>query len=220
MDNYHSTPEYNSASCAGCQGAGMPTGLSTQGPMPTLEDVASYNYMNPLQKQQFSQQLKSMGNSHPAVPSPSRNAGAQPPMLFTGAGGSQIGAAQVPVTSGQFPGIASSPVTGAPMPASPAAQAALMPTGGGGTMSTGALNPTLTQPITINSDSIQYLNGFLRTQIGRPVLIEFLIGTNTLVDRSGTLIGVGVNYILIQEAETDDIVACDFYNIKFVKFYY
>ncbi|QEY35959.1 hypothetical protein FL966_08030 [Caproiciproducens galactitolivorans] len=105
------------------------------------------------------------------------------------------------------------------MPASPAAQAALLPAATGSVMSPG-LNQAPPQSVTINADSLQYLNGFLRTQIGRPVLVEFLIGTNTLVDRSGTLLGVGVNYILLQEAETDDLLACDFYNIKFIKFYY
>lgn len=76
------------------------------------------------------------------------------------------------------------------------------------------------QPSSINSNNIQYLNGFLRTQIGRKVLVEFLIGTNTLVDRTGILLAVGANYILINEYETDDIIACDFYNIKFIKFFY
>lgn len=81
------------------------------------------------------------------------------------------------------------------------------------------ITPT-TQPQPMSTESIQYLNGFLRTQIGRAVRVEFLIGTNTMVDRTGILLGVGANYILINEAETDDIVACDFYNIKFIKFYY
>jgi hypothetical protein len=78
---------------------------------------------------------------------------------------------------------------------------------------------TLNQPMPMTVESLQYLNGFLRTQIGRRVLIDFLVGTNTFLDKSGTLLGVGANYILIREAETDDIVACDFYNIKFIKFY-
>ena len=77
-----------------------------------------------------------------------------------------------------------------------------------------------TQPQSITANNIQYMNGFLRTQIGRPVKVDFLVGTNTLVDKSGILLGVGVNYILIQEAETDDLVVADFYNIKFIKFYY
>ena len=51
-------------------------------------------------------------------------------------------------------------------------------------------------------------------------MVQFLVGTNTLVDKMGILLAVGINYILINETETDDILACDFYNIKFVKFYY
>jgi hypothetical protein len=78
---------------------------------------------------------------------------------------------------------------------------------------------TLNQPMPMTVESLQYLNGFLRTQIGRRVLIDFLVGTNTFLDKSGTLLAVGANYILIRESETDDIVACDFYNIKFIKFY-
>gem|GEM_PF-633730 len=78
------------------------------------------------------------------------------------------------------------------------------------------LNNTL--PVT--AESIQFLNGFLRTQIGRRVKIEFLIGTSSFLDKEGILLGVGVNYLLINETETDDITACDFYSIKFIKFYY
>ncbi len=78
----------------------------------------------------------------------------------------------------------------------------------------------LNQPYPITGESLQYLNGFMRTQIGRKVRVEFLIGTNTTTDRIGILVGVGANYILINEFETDDILACDFYNIKFVRFYY
>ena len=76
------------------------------------------------------------------------------------------------------------------------------------------------QPAPENAESLQYLNGFLRTQIGRKVRVEFLIGSNTMTDRTGTLVGVGANYILLNESETDDILACDFFNIKFIKFYY
>lgn len=81
------------------------------------------------------------------------------------------------------------------------------------------LTPT-NQPPPISGESLQYLNGFLRTQLGRTVTVEFLIGANTLVDRTGVLLAVGANYILINEIQTDDITACDFYNIKFIRFYY
>ena len=63
-----------------------------------------------------------------------------------------------------------------------------------------------------------YTPGFLRTQIGKKVRVEFLIGTGTLVDRSGTLIGVGTSYILLQLVESDDVMMCDIYSIKFVTF--
>lgn len=65
-----------------------------------------------------------------------------------------------------------------------------------------------------------YTQGYLRTQIGKRVKVEFLIGTNMFVDREGTLMDVGASYIIIQEAETDDLLLCDMYSIKFVKFYY
>jgi hypothetical protein len=67
---------------------------------------------------------------------------------------------------------------------------------------------------------IEYTQGYLRTQIGRKVKVEFLIGTNMFIDREGTLMDVGISYIIIQETETDDLLLCDIYSIKFVRFYY
>lgn len=63
---------------------------------------------------------------------------------------------------------------------------------------------------------IGFTQGYLRTQIGKKVRIEFLIGTNSTTDRIGTLIGVGISYVLIRPTETDDIMLCDIYSIKFV----
>ncbi len=76
------------------------------------------------------------------------------------------------------------------------------------------------QGMAVTPENLQYLNGFIRTQIGKKVKVEFLIGANTLSDRIGVLVGVGANYILLNEIETDDLLACDFYNIKFIRFYY
>lgn len=67
---------------------------------------------------------------------------------------------------------------------------------------------------------IAYIPGYLKTQIGKRVKVEFLIGTNMFVDREGILVSVGTSYIIIQEAETDDLLLCDLYSIKFVRFYY
>jgi len=65
-----------------------------------------------------------------------------------------------------------------------------------------------------------FTQGFLQTQIGRHVKVEFLLGTNMLVDREGDLVKVGTDYIIIQETETDDYLLCDIYSIKFIRFYY
>ena len=75
-------------------------------------------------------------------------------------------------------------------------------------------------PFPVTPESIQYLNGFIRTQIGRRITVTFLIGSNLLEEKSGFLLGVGANYILINELDTNDLTACDFYNIKFIRFYY
>ena len=96
-------------------------------------------------------------------------------------------------------------------------ETAVTPSSGPGLSQTQMISPDDT---TVEGASLQYLNGFIRTQIGRKVRVDFLIGTNTLVDKAGILLGVGANYILLNETETDDLVACDFYNIKFIQFYY
>ncbi len=75
-------------------------------------------------------------------------------------------------------------------------------------------------PYPVTQESIQFLNGFIRTQIGRRVSIDFLVGSNQIVTKNGFLVGVATNYILINELDTNDITACDFYNIKFIRFYY
>jgi hypothetical protein len=80
------------------------------------------------------------------------------------------------------------------------------------------ITPT-TQPPAMTLESTQYLNGALRTLIGRKVTVSFLIGTNTYQDRSGTLVGVGANYIILQDATTNSVVFCDYYTIKFVTVY-
>ncbi|HYE67999.1 MAG TPA: hypothetical protein VEA58_05265 [Anaerovoracaceae bacterium] len=61
------------------------------------------------------------------------------------------------------------------------------------------------------------MNGYLRTQIGMYVEVEFLVGSTNILSRSGRLIGVGLNYILIEDLATGDVMACDFYNIKLFK---
>ncbi len=94
-----------------------------------------------------------------------------------------------------------------PMPATPIQQAVPGP-------------PTPFRQSIAPGDSPQYLNQFLVTQIGRKVRAEFLIGTGMLIDKTGVLVEVGANYIILNETATDDYIACDYYSLKFVTIYY
>lgn len=72
----------------------------------------------------------------------------------------------------------------------------------------------------IDYENLQYLNGFLRTQIGKYIRVEQLVGSSVIEDRYGYLVGVGINYILLQEIGTGNIISIDYYSIKYVYIYY
>lgn len=61
-----------------------------------------------------------------------------------------------------------------------------------------------------------YTPGFLRTQIGKFMRVEFLIGTSLLNDRTGKLVEVGVSYIILEAIDGVTRTVCDIYSIKFV----
>ncbi len=62
------------------------------------------------------------------------------------------------------------------------------------------------------------MNNFLRTQIGKVLNVQFLLGTNALVEKTGVLLGVGSNYIVLRDSETNDLILCNFDDIKFIRF--
>ena len=66
---------------------------------------------------------------------------------------------------------------------------------------------TLAEPI--------YTPGYLRTQIGRLMRVEFLIGNST-TDRVGVLSAVGASYIILNSLEQQSRIVCDLFSIKFV----
>lgn len=70
----------------------------------------------------------------------------------------------------------------------------------------------------ISYEGLQYLNGFLRTQIGKFCYIEFLFGSSDLATRYGILVGVGINYILLENPTSHELTVCDFYSIRYVDF--
>ena len=83
-------------------------------------------------------------------------------------------------------------------------------------------NKRETRQVEINQNSPEiltnsiYTPAFLREQIGKLMRVEFLIGTNNLVDRIGILQDVGASYILLRSFENDSLVYCDIYSIKFI----
>jgi hypothetical protein len=98
------------------------------------------------------------------------------------------------------------PFTGAPMQPGFQPGAAQIPAPG-----LGLQRPT--------PEDYMYTQGYLATQIGRNMRVQFLIGESLLVDRRGTLLQVGIDYIVLREAESDDLVVCDLYSIKFAVTY-
>lgn len=61
-----------------------------------------------------------------------------------------------------------------------------------------------------------YTPAFLKEQIGKLMRVEFLIGTNNMVDRIGFLEDVGASYILLRSFEGDSLIYADIYAIKFI----
>ncbi len=118
------------------------------------------------------------------------------------------------------------PYTGMPTPASPRSIFQPPAQQGQGMMGQSVVPPRtsiMTSGLGVRDSvltSTDFTQGFLQTQIGRHVKVEFLLGTNMLIDREGDLVKVGTDYIIIQETETDDYLLCDIYSIKFIRFYY
>ncbi len=67
--------------------------------------------------------------------------------------------------------------------------------------------------------NIEYTQAYLKSRIGERVKIDFLIGTNSFVDKDGILKDVGVSYVVIEETVSGLDVLGDLYSIKFVTFF-
>lgn len=63
---------------------------------------------------------------------------------------------------------------------------------------------------------IEYTQGFLRTIIGKRIKATFLIGTDSLTDRTGILQEVGISFIVLRDTNSNLNTLCDIYSIKFV----
>lgn len=52
--------------------------------------------------------------------------------------------------------------------------------------------------------------------VGRHVTVDFLVGTDTMITKSGILYEVGMSYITLYDEGAGAYTICDFYAIKFV----
>ena len=82
------------------------------------------------------------------------------------------------------------------------------------------INGNAAQNNYVNSQDLKTLANFAKTQIGKNAAIEFLIGENSLVEKTGAIVSVGENYILLNETSTRNLIACDLKNIEFIYFEY
>ena len=66
-------------------------------------------------------------------------------------------------------------------------------------------------------ENLPYLNSFLSSQVGKEVNVGYIFGTGQATERRGKLVGVGYNYIVLEEEFSGQLLACDFYSNKFVR---
>jgi len=72
-----------------------------------------------------------------------------------------------------------------------------------------------------NTVSPAYRNSWkemLQQNIGREVIVSFLVGSQDTVVAQGTLFEVGNDYISLYHNDRDSYITADFYAIKFVEF--
>lgn len=60
---------------------------------------------------------------------------------------------------------------------------------------------------------------FLSENLGQYVVIEFLIGTQTLTTKAGVLYAVGTSVVTLYQELSQTFVTCDIFSVKFVTFY-
>lgn len=58
----------------------------------------------------------------------------------------------------------------------------------------------------------------LSRNTGKPVIVDFLIGTDNIVRKDGILFLVGTGYIVLYDEKADTYTVCNLYSIQFVTF--
>ena len=61
-----------------------------------------------------------------------------------------------------------------------------------------------------------YIPNYLRSNIGKNIRAEYIIGMDQFTDRTGILTEVGNNYFVIHDVNSRTDIMCDLYSVKFV----
>ena len=67
-----------------------------------------------------------------------------------------------------------------------------------------------------DANSVQLIHDYLKGIIGRFILVDFLIGTQSMIRKQGYLFSIGSNWILLYDDILKNFVMCDLYSIKFI----
>jgi len=77
---------------------------------------------------------------------------------------------------------------------------------------------SFTDPLTAGEAARSSWRALLARNVGRSVLVRFLVGTQNLIAIEGELYEVGSDYIVIYQPLWDSHVTADLYSVKFVEF--
>ena len=93
----------------------------------------------------------------------------------------------------------------------------LVPQGG----ASGQFQPTpdkIEESQTVDKMAYNSWKGMLARNIGRPVIVSFLVGSQNTVVAAGTLQEVGSDYITIYHPGRSAYITADLYSVRFVEF--
>ncbi|MCH5300918.1 MAG: hypothetical protein J1E56_06320 [Ruminococcus sp.] len=197
-------------------------------PIPSLEQIAAYNQASRVPGFSEEEFIASFGTNQPIQNIPQSSFQNSAAATTAPQNNELLSNAMMPDLSQMYSPITQQDIEETPTPANTIGPAiAELPITSNQNNNQNITNESLgvaisdfSNPYPVTPESIQFMNGFIRTQVGRRVSVDFLVGSNNMVTKTGFLLGVATNYILINELDTDDITVCDFYNIKFIRIFY
>ena len=77
---------------------------------------------------------------------------------------------------------------------------------------------SFTEPMNADEAARNSWRALLARNVGRNVLVRFLMGTQNLITVEGELYEVGTDYIVIYQPLWDSHITADLYSVKFVEF--